>query len=204
MFDRVDGIWKIPRFWRKTLANFHAATRLPARTLHAHEDVRDIAYQDQKEHFPYFRFEGGDDLGKLALDEWKSYKAAGLRGKSKDSGCITIKKIETAVAVYLQRPEVQKELKRCAELLVRRRRLRTRDPSAWDRYASASYYECALKGCERKIIYTTQEYKEHIEEKHKFRVAETAIQNTIHQSRHCWVYRNQPKATDTPGTTQVS
>lgn len=203
MFDREQGIWKNPRFWRKPLANLRAATKLPSRTLKAHEVVEHLSYHDGREFFSYFRFDGGKDLGKLKLDEWNSYKAATLRGKNKESGCITIKKIEVAVASYLQNREVQEQLKACAKLLVRRRRLRTRDPSAWDRYASASYYTCAWKGCEQTIIYTAQEYKEHIKDKHRIRGVDQAIESTIHQSRHCWVYRNQSKATKVPDGNQV-
>lgn len=207
MFDRGQGIWKNPRFWRKPLANLRAAIKLPSTTLNAHEHVEHLSYHNQKEFFSYFRFDGGDDLGKLKLDEWKSYKAAGLRDKSKTSGCITIRKIESAVANYLNNRDVQEQLKVCAKLLVRRRRLRTRDSSAWDRYASASHYECAWKGCEREIIYTAQGYRKHIKEKHHIDVTDQAIAKSIEkrmqESRHCWVYRNQPKAKKVPDANQV-
>lgn len=192
MFDRGRGILKDPQFWRKPLANFRAATRLPSRTLNAHEDVQHHAYHDGQEFFSYFRFDGGDDLGLLALDEWKSYRAAGLRGKNKEPGCITIRKIELAVAKYLQRRDVQQQMKACAKLLVRRRRLRTRDPSAWDRYASASYYECYWKNCERKKILTAQKYEEHIKDRHHIRVFDQKIVDRIRQSRRCWIYNDQP------------
>lgn len=203
MFDRKDGFWKMPGFWRRPYANLKAAIRLPSRTLGAHEDVMYYSHHDDKDFFPYYRFDGGKKLGELTMDEWKSYRAPHLRGKNKVSGCITIEKIESAIATYLVRRDVQKALEACAKLLVRRRRLRTRDESAWDRYASASYYECKYKGCERSRINTAQDYKEHVRTRHQFLGVDQAVTNTMRDSRHCWIYRGQSTPVVAPSQSTV-
>ena len=150
----------------------------------------DYSTRNQEEIFPYYRFDGGARLGEVKLDEWKSHKYTGLTGKTSQPGHKTLERIYVATAAYLQRRDVQNDLVEVAKLLVKRRRLRTRDPSAWERYASASYYYCTHDGCERGRIDTRQLYKEHLKERHHIQVADEALEKTMLESRHCWVYRN--------------
>lgn len=183
------------------IANLKAATRLPSRTLKAHEDMLRLAEKDGvEEAFLYFRFGGGEPLGTVALDEWESHHFTKLTGHSDERGSKTIKKIEVGTVAYLQRSEVQRDLAACAKMLVRRRRLRTRDMSQWDRYASASYYECDFIGCEARRTRTIQEYEEHVRSQHDIQVADSVFEKTMQLSRRCWVYGNRavrnPKALD--------
>ncbi|KAL8690818.1 MAG: hypothetical protein Q9224_004317, partial [Gallowayella concinna] len=126
-------------------ANWKAAKKHPSRTLHVHDAMARCAQRDHKRIFDYYRFDGGNRLGQVDLDEWKSHRLTGLTGKSADPGFKTLDKMDIAIAVYLRDADVQKDLDACAKLLVKRRRYRTRDASAWDRYASASFYECSYQ-----------------------------------------------------------
>lgn len=176
---------KKPGNWQNFKANLKGAVAHPAKTKGAHEDMAYIANHDGQEIFPYFRFEGGEHLGRIALDEWKSNRLAVVRGKDRTPGYRTIDAMDQATSVYLLRRDVQEDLKELARILVRRRRLRTRDASAWDRYASASYYECTHGGCERIRISTSELYQDHLREKHGF---EKISENDLKASRRCWLY----------------
>lgn len=196
------GITPLSLFARKpgnlnnTIANIRAATKLPSRTLKAHEDMLRLAEKDGEELFPYYRFEGGETLGEIAMDEWKSNRFTTFTGLSDERGYKTIRKIEVGTAAYLQQRDVQRDLVICARLLVRRRRLRTRDVSKWDRYASASHYECYLEeGCETSRIKTSQQYEDHIKSHHGIRI-DDSVRKRMQSSRRCWIYRNRPTKSD--------
>lgn len=167
-------------------ANFKGAIRQPARTRGAHDDM---ASSSDRNHFQYYRFDGGDRLGEVTLDEWKSHRFASFRGKNPAPGFKTIDRMDQATAWYLQKRAVQHDLTELAKLLVHRRRLRTRDVSAWDRYASASYYECTHKGCQRTRINTGDLYKQHLKDVHNIKLVEEVIERDMRKSRHCWTYR---------------
>ncbi len=183
IFARKDGNLN------NTIANIKAAMKHPSRTLKVHETMVGLSTRDRKEIFPYYRFDGGPRLGEVKLDEWKSHKFTGLTGKSTEPGHETLDKMYLATAAYLQQRDVQNDLKDCAKLLVKRRRLRTRDFSKWERYASASYYMCVHNGCEKARIDTRQLFKQHLKDRHRIQVADEVLEKTTLDSRHCWVYR---------------
>lgn len=173
------------------IANIKTTIKLPSRTLRAHGNMVRHANRDNEERFPYFRFDGGHDLGEVDLGEWETHRLTRVTGKDKSSGRKTLKKIETAVAVYLHDREVQKDLMECAKLLVNRRRLRARDASNWDRYASYSHYECDLKGCQKRLVNTAHDFKEHLRRDHKFRLVDPVIDKKILECRRVrWLYRS--------------
>ena len=177
----------LPGNWQNLKAEIKGAIRHPARTRGVHENM--AIHSDSAAGFEYFRFDGGEPLGHVALDEWKSHsRFAKFRGKNATPGCITIEKMNKATAEYLQEPSVQEDLLKVAELLVHRRRLRTRDLSAWDRYASASWYECTHKGCRHRIIDTADLYKRHVKEEHDIKLVEEIIERDMRKSRRCWEY----------------
>lgn len=191
-----------PGHWQNLKANLKGAIRHPARTRGVHENM--AIRSDSAAGFEYFRFDGGEPLGDVALDEWKSHSSfAKFRGKNAMPGCITIEKMNKATAGYLQEPSVQEDLLKVAELLVRRRPLRTRDLSAWDRCASASWYECTLKGCPHKIIDTSDHYKQHVKEDHAIKLVEEIIERDMRRSRHCWTYRPAPSPIGTSANAKV-
>ena len=171
--------------------NLKAVIKLPSRTSKAHERMLEYALADDEERFPYFRFDGGLDLGEVGLGEWESHSFTRITGKDRTSGRKTLKKIETAIAVYLQRREVQRDLNECAEVLVRRRRLRTRNASDWDRYASYSHYECDVKLCQKRRVNTAHEFKEHLRRDHKLKLVDPVIDKKVLECRHVhWLYRS--------------
>ena len=175
---------------RNTIANGKTLMQLPSRTARAHENMIRISNFDGKEPFPYYRFDGGDRLGKVSLGEWKSHRYTFITGRDNTPGCKTLAEIEAATAIYLRRPDVQRDLKEVAKILVERRRLRTRNESDWDRYASFSYYECDFKDCNRERINTAQEFKEHIRKKHGHSVDDRVLEAQLKKKRRIyWVYR---------------
>lgn len=177
------------------LANVKTAFKLPARTVTAHENMSYFSTRNKEEAFPYFRFDGGSDLGQTKMDEWKSHKLTSITGRDTERGYKTLDKIFTATARYLAQPEVQLQLTNCAHLLVRRRRLRTRDASRWDRYASFSYYECDIACCEKPPFSTANDFREHLRASHHFQLAYEAMELKVRQCRHChWIYDYRPNS----------
>ena len=179
---------------RDTIANLKTVIKLPSMTAKTHEKLKRICNDDGKQRFPYYRFDGGERLGKVDLGEWKSHRYTFITGRDNTPGCKTLAEIEAATAIYLRRPDVQRELKEVATILVERRRLRTRNESDWDRYASFSYYECDFKGCsgEGKRINTAQNFKEHIRKIHRASVDDRVLEAQLKEKRRVyWVYRSK-------------
>lgn len=177
------------------ITNLRTALKLPSRTFRVHENMIRKATQDRKDQFPYYRFDGGHDLGDVDLGEWESHRFTRITGKDGTSGQKTLKKIETAIAVYLQKQDVQRDLMECAKLLVNRRRLRARNASDWDRYASYSHYQCDLGGCPKRRTNTALDFKEHLRRDHKYKLVDPVIDKLIRESRRVhWLYRSN----DTP------
>ena len=172
------------------LANAKTAIKLASRTLKAHENMIDNADSDGEERFPYFRFDGGLELGEVGLGEWETNRLTRITGKDGISGHKTLKKIETAIAVYLHKRDVQRDLEECAKLLVNRRRLRARNASDWDRYASYSSYVCDMKGCPERAAGTARDFKEHLRSYHRLRLADPVIEKKISACRRVqWLYQ---------------
>ena len=175
---------------RNTIANAKTLMKLPSMTAGAHQRMLRISDPDGKDPFPYYRFDGGERLGKIDLGEWKSHSYTFITGRDKTPGCKTLAEIEAATAIYLRRPDIQQDLKEVAKILVERRRLRTRNESDWDRYATFSYYECYFKGCNGTRINTAQNFKEHICKKHRASVDDRALEAQLKEQRRIyWVYR---------------
>jgi len=191
MFDDREGWTRAGTRVREALANLRAATQLPARTTGAHNSMLGNATRDNKTVFSYSRFDGGPRLGKVKMDEWKSNTITNIMtGKKTFSGSKTLREIEDSVAVYLADPKIQTELDETARILVHRRRLRTRDKSHWDRYASASWYECPFTGCKDSIEYKTYTlFEEHVRKEHYQDYISEPIEQTAHNYRKCWLYR---------------
>ena len=174
---------------RDSWTNLKAAVHTASRTIHAHENMKRQAYLNNTEQFPYFRFDGGERLGKMKLGEWKNHRLTGITGKSKKSGSKTLEEITEATSAYLKGEDVQRDLTECAKILVERRRLRSRNSSAWDRYASYSYYECEFKGCQKRRINTLHEFKQHVRRKHPHHVPDDPLEKTLSQYRKVhWMY----------------
>lgn len=142
------------------LANMRAAHKHPSRTLHVHDAMTRLSQRDRSDIFSYYRFDGGERLGKVELDEWKNHRFTSLTGRSTEPGYKTLEEMFVATAAYLQDRDVKRDLDECAKILVKRRRLRARDTSAWDRYASASFYECSYQGCQKSRINTAQAFED--------------------------------------------
>ena len=172
------------------IANIKKATKLASRTHGTDQLMAREANWDGEERFPYFRFDGGPQLGEVGLSEWESHRFTGITGKDRTSGRKTLEKIAIAVTVYLDNVKVQKELTDCAKLLVNRRRLRARNASNWDRYASCSYYLCDIELCPQRAAGTAHEFKEHLRRYHRLKLADPVIEKKISACRRVqWLYR---------------
>lgn len=188
----IDFFSKKNGNFNNAVTNFKAALKLPSRTVGVHQRMERFSMHDNKERFPYFRFDGGQRLGEIALDEWKGHRFTKLTGKDNKPGCITLEKMYVATAAYLADPKVQKELTECARILVRRRRLRMRDTSEWDRYASFSYYDCNVEGCTRLRSNKAQEFREHLRKFHPNLPGQEVEQRVQDCRRVYWKYRPNP------------
>ncbi|KAL8822881.1 MAG: hypothetical protein Q9191_006393 [Dirinaria sp. TL-2023a] len=182
---------KKPGKWQNFKANVRAAVAHPARTKGTADDIAYLSSPDGEEQFPYYRFEGGEHLGRIAMDEWKSVRFPTMRGKNSMRGYKTIDSMDQATSVYLLDRDVQEDLKELAKILVKRRRLRAKDSSAWDKYASASYFECTHKGCEHRRIETSDEYKEHLRDEHGKSMTRQELESDIKRSKRCWLYKSK-------------
>ncbi|KAL9013546.1 MAG: hypothetical protein Q9173_001758 [Seirophora scorigena] len=191
---RLDLFARASGNFRNALANLKAAKKYPARTQDAHKAMTRLSHHDGKDIFPYYRFGGGDRLGEVELDEWepKVHQLTRFIKANTEPGFATLDKMSVATTEYLHRRDVQHDLDECAKLLVKRRRLRARDDSTWDRFASASYYECSYLRCEKFRINTKQDYKSHVKKEHYSALRDEPLEIEMKTSRRCWIYRNAP------------
>ncbi len=148
---------------RDACANALAAMKRPALTTLVDKFMAYNANYDREKRFPYYRFDGGEVLGEVAMDEWKSHDRSQRRGRGKQHrGAGTLERIQRAVAAYLALKSVRRDLEDCAKLLVQRRQRRTGDPARWERYATGSYYECGDRECGKARFETSREFGEHV------------------------------------------
>jgi hypothetical protein len=197
MFAGDGAFLRIREVWKNAMTAFS----LPSLTTGTHENMLGAAFDGNRRVFPYHRFDGGERLGKVKMDSWAGHKYTGITGRDATPGCKTLEEIEVAVAMYLRNSEVSKELDAAAELLVKRRRFRMRDKSNWDRYASASWYQCPFDGCKDKRRHDTlRQFREHVVRHHQYQVSPEVLGAALAESRRCWVYperRAGPSAQDT-------
>ncbi|KAL8670057.1 MAG: hypothetical protein Q9168_005383 [Polycauliona sp. 1 TL-2023] len=161
--------------------------------LRPEQAIRDEFDRDQ---VPYYRLHGGGHLESLPLFIYNERTVASRN---------TFDAIAVAISSYLSQSEVQQELKECATILVKRRRLRARDPSAWDRYAWASYYECSYTGCpsEQSRWNTADLFKDHVLQEHYSALTERPLEQALKEDRRCWEYpkKNSPPPQNSVGST---
>lgn len=174
--------------FRDVCANAKAALKRPTLTTLAHKSMRYLANFDKETRFPYYRFDGGGVLGEIAMDEWKAHKSRhGTRGQ-KQPGAKTLEDIHRAVEAFLEQKNMQLDLEDCAKLLVQRRRLRTEDPSRWERYATTSYYLCKDDTCERTRFNTSLDFKDHLESCHGFEARDIQDEQLDKCREYWWLY----------------
>ena len=99
---------------------------------------------------------GPPPLGDMKLDEWR--------------GSATLESIREATASYLSQARVQEELRYIAEVLVSRRRLRSKHPEHWDIYSTGIQYRCQHEGCHQlkshKLRHSKHSLVSHLFKKH--------------------------------------
>ena len=171
--------------FRDVCANAMAALKRPALTTLADKSMSYLADFDRTQRFPYYRFDGGEILGEIAMDEWKTQKLKHRSREKKQPGAKTLEDIQRAVGSYLRRKSVQSNLEECAKLLVQRRRLRTEDSSRWERYATTSYYVCKDGSCEKTRFNTSLDFRNHLERTHGIE-AHGKVDGKLEECREYW------------------
>lgn len=171
--------------FRDVCANAIAALKRPTLTTLTDKSMSYIANFDKVQRFPYYRFDGGEALGEIAMDEWQTHKPKHRSRKKEQPGAKTLDNIHRAVATYLQQKSVQRDLEDCAKLLVQRRRLRTEDPSRWERYATSSYFLCRYGACEKARFNTSLDFKNHLENCHGVGALDV-LEKKVEECRGYW------------------
>lgn len=196
----IDFFSKKKGNFNNAVTTLQAALRLPSRSVGVHRKRERLSMHDNKERFSYFRFDGGERDGEIALDKWKGHQFTRLTGKDKNPGCMTLEKMYVATAAYLAEPKVQQDLTECARILVRRRQLRMRNGSEWDRYASFSYNDCNVEGCARQRSNKAQDFREHLRKFHQ-KIADHEMERRVLECRrvHGFYRPNPPDATPSAG-----
>lgn len=121
---------------------------------------------DKHMSFKYFRFDGGEELGTILMDAWSGRrKNQVVTMSSHPTGTKTLESMNKAVADFLRGEKVQEQMEELARTLVLRRRLRTRDKSAWERYACASRYMCSQPDCSQTQN-TLDAFLKHLADEH--------------------------------------
>lgn len=122
---------------------------------------------DKLDAFTYCRLNVEEGLDRMKLDEWRT-----RRSFLKDPGSrnITIETIRKHTETYLKDDEVQKKIKKFAEMLVdiRRERAET-NPQRWERACFGAWYQCRVQGCPRgeKKYNQQKDMQKHLLHKHR-------------------------------------
>ncbi|KAL8826143.1 MAG: hypothetical protein Q9191_003981 [Dirinaria sp. TL-2023a] len=81
----------------------------------------------------------------------------------------TIDRITRNTNLYLENAEVQKQIQKCAKILVEGRRARAlKDPQRWEKACFSAWYQCAVDGCPRgeKEYLDRKKLQSHLLDKH--------------------------------------
>lgn len=109
------------RFQPKLVSTLYSAIDMATGTQRVHEQMSVVARENK---FEYFRFNVDEGLEDISLDTWNVRKTEGKRFYK------TISHIENQTIKYLSREDVQKNLRRCAQLLMDRINSRCSDPAS--------------------------------------------------------------------------
>lgn len=116
---------------------------------------------DPERYETYARFDGGNKIGILELDQWFVKKKRILEGMT------TKDFIDHHMDTYLLQTDVQAEVQRCAKSLVAQRRAKlAADEDKWRRFAHSTLQACPLRGCPKKLHSTRAAVIQHIQHFH--------------------------------------
>lgn len=104
--------------------------------------------------FEYLKWDGGYEVGSLGVGNCKPEAFA---------------KMDMGICKYME--EKSDEIKKTAELLVRKRRARFEDQDRWQRFAYCTLFDCPLRICELSFG-TRAELRRHIEGEHGDRLCD--------------------------------
>ncbi|MCJ1249551.1 hypothetical protein MMC30_006777 [Trapelia coarctata] len=148
-----------------------------------HEEVEEMSQHDDHP-FDYYRLNSPGELDVL-LDEWKPKHGS----PKKESGSVTIEKIQNVFNTWAGTQENIRLLQGCAERLVRRRRARILNESKWERYATGAKFTCRLKDCNTEEEFCDrQQFLDHLRRDHRV-IEQGRLERIIEDSRKCWRYQ---------------
>ena len=101
------------------VSNIYSAFDLATDTDRVHQQMSIIARERK---FAYFRFSVDEGLEDILLDNWEVQKTDGKKSFK------TISHIIAQTKIYIQRQDIQQELRSCAQLLVDRLKMKTPSP----------------------------------------------------------------------------
>jgi hypothetical protein len=164
--------------------------------LEALGDTEDVHSRMNKEAsstdkgFSYFRFNQPNALPDVDLDEWIP----------RSSGKKTLEKMDVTFNAWAMQPDIQADFQKCAQELVRRRRLRTADASRWERFALGSFFVCPRDDCEdagNRKWFGRAEFGAHLIEAHDEDADPANIKVIADNCKTDWVYKPPPRTAGT-------
>jgi hypothetical protein len=182
---------KLSSLWRQ----FQELKAHATETQRADDAMKDESQaQEKNDHrkFDFFRFDGGKDLGKVPMDDWSGRRRQQVLTliSTRQTGLETLQTMDRAVDKYLRKSrDAQNDMDKLAEILVRRRRLRTKDKVAWERYACDLRWECSQPDC-NAMAETPDAFQAHLNQEHQeLTETQAGIKTSFQESRKCWVYK---------------
>lgn len=157
--QKVKGIVNTPKAWIKDHKKFKRIRLIYRRlvkdtmtnTAGVEAEMREFADEGG---FEYLKWDGGYEVGSLGLDNCKPEAFA---------------KMDMGICKYME--DKSDEIKKAAELLVRKRRARFEDQDRWQRYSYCTLFDCPLGIC--KLSFGTRaELRRHIEGEHGDRLCD--------------------------------
>lgn len=134
-FERLTDLYR--RLVKETVTN----------TMGVAKRMRERA---DKKGFKYFKWDGGEEVGALGLDNCKPE---------------AFDRMKDGISKYME--DKGGEIREAAELLVRKRRARFEDQDRWQRFAYCTLFDCPLRTCRLSGSFGTRaELRRHIEAEH--------------------------------------
>lgn len=125
----------------------------------------------------------------MELDDWKPNKFSSHPGR------ISINLMKDGFNRWLADWDNAESLKACARELVSRRRLRTRNGSKWERFATVAEFHCPSSECQNTAIGSRDDFEDHFESKHADQPHEQSYRETEPKR---WTYPSPSSNSSSP------
>lgn len=141
-YDTVDLLLSVGGGNGKRNRSAKAFTDLQKGIEDISDEVHEQVRKESEQHgFSYCRLDVQDGLQDVRLNEWKP----------KATGEITLRRIEVATRNYLDNKDVQKQIRDCAQALVKNRVQRSQT-MRWECFATGTRYRCTVDRCDKQYL----------------------------------------------------